>query len=255
MTKTDISRDVTEDEVLAFGQSLRDPEDPSGIHLLNKFKANQLIAKLMRGAIQMGYRKRHFDAAYHMRENQTEDAPQMHSSCTALLSKLVCKIAGYRHYTLLQTRDANSPSNVLYIDPFGICLMFGVEKCTQQLLTVMVDLDIQIQSKFVTKPTNSRLHGPTYNPRALQHLPRGTLPAGQQHHRPTSHREEAQAARETRAEAKAKAKARHPPEPKGPPPQQDRWQRHGRYDQWHEDSSGARRYDGQFRWNNNQWDR
>ncbi|OLP78865.1 hypothetical protein AK812_SmicGene40905 [Symbiodinium microadriaticum] len=48
---TGISRNVTDDEVLAYGQSLRDHEDPTGIHLLNKFKTNQLIAKLMRGNI------------------------------------------------------------------------------------------------------------------------------------------------------------------------------------------------------------
>ena len=96
----------------------------------------------MRGAIQLGYRKEHFDPAYHMREHQIEDDPQMHSSCTALLSKLVCKIAGYRQYTGLQTTDFNSPSNMLYIGPFGICLLIGVEKCTRQLVTAMADLDI-----------------------------------------------------------------------------------------------------------------
>ena len=128
---TGISRNVTDDEVLAYGQSLRDHEDPTGIHLLNKFKTNQLIAKLMRGAIQLGHRRKHFDPAFHMRENMTEDTPQMYSSCTAMLSRLsrlVCQITGYRQYSLLATRDDNTPWCVLCIDPFGLCMMIGAEK-------------------------------------------------------------------------------------------------------------------------------
>ena len=45
----------------------------------------------------------HFDPAFYMRENQTEDAPQMHSSCSAMLSKLVCKIAGQTLCCVLTT--------------------------------------------------------------------------------------------------------------------------------------------------------
>ena len=100
--ETGISRDVTDEEVLAYAKSIKNPEDPE-VHLFNKFKTNQLIAKLMRGAIQLGYRKEHFDPECHMPENQTEDAPQMHSSCYQLLSKLACTVARYRQYSLLQT--------------------------------------------------------------------------------------------------------------------------------------------------------
>ena len=56
--ETGISRDVTDEEVLAYAKSFKNPEDPE-IHLFNKFKTNQLIAKLMRGAIQLGHRVPH----------------------------------------------------------------------------------------------------------------------------------------------------------------------------------------------------
>ena len=253
---TGISRNVTDEEVIAYGRSLNDHEDPTGRHLLNKFQTNQLIAKLMRGAIHLGYRR--VEPIYHMRDGQTEDTPQMHSSCAAVLSRLLSQVAGYRQYTLLATRDNNTPSNVLCIDAFGLGMVIGLEKCVQQLLTVMVDLDIQTQAKFTARLTHSRQHGQPHHGNALQHLPRGGyLPAGQTSilDQPVTP-EEAEAAREIRAKAraKAKAKAKRPPEPKDPPPQQDRWQRHGRYDQWHEHSSGSQHYQGQRRWSNDRGD-
>ena len=49
--KTLISRDVTDEEVLAYTRGLDDPNDPDGMHLFNKFRTNQLMSKLMRGAV------------------------------------------------------------------------------------------------------------------------------------------------------------------------------------------------------------
>ena len=45
---TGVSRDVTDDEVLAYGRSLEIDEDPAGSHLLNRLRSNQLISQLIR---------------------------------------------------------------------------------------------------------------------------------------------------------------------------------------------------------------
>ena len=168
--------------MLAYGASLRDREDPDGIHLLSKFKTNQLISKLLRGAIQLGYRREQFAPLAHMRDGQTEEMPVGHSSCAMLLSNLVSKVAGYRQYTVLSPRSDNTPNNVLCIDPFGICMLFGWDKRTIQLLAMMVDLDIPMTAKFLARLTSTRQRGgQTYQGNALRHIPEGGyLPAGRQ---------------------------------------------------------------------------
>ena len=73
--ETGMSRDVTDEEVLAFGASLNDGEDPTGIHLLTKFRTNQLISQFQPGAIQLGYRRQHFQARIsHARWTNPRDA-------------------------------------------------------------------------------------------------------------------------------------------------------------------------------------
>ena len=121
--KTGVSRDVTDEEVLAYGRSLGIEEDQTGSHLLNRLKSNQLISQLIRGAIQLGYQRQHFKVENHMREGQTFDTPMVHSSCAMLLSKLVAKVMGYRQYTVLAPRAETGPNYVLCIDPFGICVL------------------------------------------------------------------------------------------------------------------------------------
>ena len=91
---TGVSREVADEEVLAYGASLGSVEDPMGIHLPNRLRTNQLMSKLQRGAIQLGYQRQHFKVQNHMREGQDVDTPMVHSSCAMLLSKLVAKVRG-----------------------------------------------------------------------------------------------------------------------------------------------------------------
>ena len=118
---------------MAYGASLGDHEDPTGIHLLNKFRTNQLISKFQRGAIQLGYRRQHFQPENHVREGQHIDTSMVHSSCAMLLSKIVAKVGGYRQYMVLTPRPENTPDNVFCIDPFGICLLYTWTGCPLQL--------------------------------------------------------------------------------------------------------------------------
>ena len=72
-----LPRDVHDEEVRAYGQSKHLPEDLDGEYLLIKFRTNQLISKLMRGAAQLGIGRDRFNPANHLRADQTLDAPQI----------------------------------------------------------------------------------------------------------------------------------------------------------------------------------
>ncbi|CAE7534054.1 unnamed protein product, partial [Symbiodinium sp. KB8] len=69
-----ISRDVTDEEVLAYTKGHNDPNDPDGIHLFGKFTTNQLVSKLIRGAVQMGYKRTNFDPRNHMHDDHQGEA-------------------------------------------------------------------------------------------------------------------------------------------------------------------------------------
>ena len=52
--ETHVSREVTDEEILAFARAKADAEDPEGTYLLRRFRANQILSALVRGSIQMG---------------------------------------------------------------------------------------------------------------------------------------------------------------------------------------------------------
>ena len=76
-----------------------------------------------------------------------------------LSSKTVSKVEGYRQYTVLTPRSETTLDNVLCLDPFGICMLYTWDKRPIQLLAMMVDLDIPMTFKFVSKLTRARQHG------------------------------------------------------------------------------------------------
>ena len=83
--ETKISRDITEEEVLEFARAKADPEDPEGVYLLRRFRANQTLSTLTRGAIQMGYSREAFNPkTYSDRDQETK---VMHYSCLHILSE------------------------------------------------------------------------------------------------------------------------------------------------------------------------
>ena len=50
----EVSRDITDEEILQYARTKDGKEDPEGDYLLRKFRANQIMSSLTRGAIQMG---------------------------------------------------------------------------------------------------------------------------------------------------------------------------------------------------------
>ena len=107
--ETLLSRDVLDEEVLAYGRSKNLFEDPDGEFLLIKLRTNQLISKLMRGAAQLGIGRDRFNPANHLRADQTLSAPQMHSSCYALLQKVIGNWVQQLYYDAPQHKYDHGP--------------------------------------------------------------------------------------------------------------------------------------------------
>ena len=240
---------VSDDEVLQLGRSRAQDDDPTGDDLLGRFRTHQTVSQLVRGAAQLGYHRQHVKVENHIREGQSVETKMVHSSCALLLSKLVARVGGHRQYTVLAPRTNNMASYILCIDPFGICQLFTPKDCTVQLLTMMVDLSIPIQSKYTAKLTKARQRGPNslYQGNALRHIPGGSLlPPGQssildQAVMPEEAAEADQVYAETKAKArpKAAAKAKSP----GPPRDERRRRNQEAFDQRWEGYQGDRRWD------------
>ena len=137
---------------------------------------------MVRGAIQLGYKRHHFLVNRHIREGTEVDTGMVHSSCAALLAAIVGKVMGYQQFSTLTPRSRHAPRYILNIDPFCICQLFGIKDCTLQLIAMMVDLCIPIQRKYTLRLTKARAEGIVniYQGNALKHLPGGSLlPPGQ----------------------------------------------------------------------------
>ncbi|CAE6972851.1 unnamed protein product [Symbiodinium sp. KB8] len=222
--RTGVPRELNDDEVLQYGIARGDQEDPHGDHALSRYRTNQILSILVRGAIQLGYRRQHFLVSNHIREGTEVDTAMVHSSCAALLSKIVGKVTGYQQFSTLSPRSRHAPRYILNIDPFGICQLFGPKDCTLQLIAMMVDLCIPIQRRYTTRLTQARAQGIVniYQGNALQHLPGGSmLPPGQ-----TSILNTPLTAEEA---AEIAPKARPRPSNRAPDPQEHRRRNQPRY--------------------------
>ena len=241
--ETGVPREVNDDELLEFGRNRGQDDDPTGGHALGRFRMHQIISQLVRGAIQIGYQRQHFKVENHIREGQNVDTSMVHSSCAALLSKLVARVTGYRQYTMLSPRANNTPNYVLSIDPFGVCQLYTPKDCTIQLITMMVDLSIPIQAKYTVKLNKARQRGPQslYQGNALQHIPGGSMLPPKQSSildQPVT-AEEAAEATQVHAKAKPKAKART----NAPDPQERSRRNQETYGQRWDGYQGDRRWD------------
>ena len=242
-----VPRELGDDEVLAYGRARGQEDDPTGEHSLGRFRTNQVISRFVRGAIQLGYQRQHFNVANHIREGTEADTGMVHSSCAALLSRLVAKVTGCRHYSMLPPRNNNTPSYIFSIDPFGICQMYSPRDCTIQLIAMMIGLSIPIQAKFTITVTQARQRGPdsVYQGQALRHLPGGSmLPPGRSSilDQPVTAEEAAEVAN-TRAKAKPKPKSRA----NTPDPHERKRQNQETYTQKWGDHRNDRRWDRQHR--------
>ena len=217
--RTGVPRELSDEEVLQHGIGRGEHDYPTGDNALGRYRTNQVLSTFVRGAIQLGYRRQHFLVDSHIREGTQVDTSMVHSSCTALLCKLVGKITGYRQLSMLSPRSRHSPSYIFNIDPFGICQLWGPKDCTLQLITMMVDLCIPIQHKYTTRLTKARSRGPesVHQANALQHLPGGSLlPPGRTSilNTPLTAEEEAEIAPKAKPKASSRATASDPQERK-----------------------------------------
>ncbi|CAE7949678.1 unnamed protein product [Symbiodinium sp. KB8] len=228
-----ISREVLDSEVLALGTSRRQFDDPDGTLLLRKFRTNQLVSKIMRGASQMGYEREQFIPAKHMRDDQTLDAPQMHSSCYALLQKIIGTVTGYQNFTMIRPSTSSPTPSVLCIDPCGIAMMIGHKNVAVAHLSLLIDSGIDLPSSFRARMTSSRQQAHTQrNTPALTHLP-ADIPELNNRimNRPVTNEEveEREEVRPRRPGARRQREETSGATP--PPPQQarhERWQRNQR---------------------------
>ena len=81
-------------------------------------------------------------------------------SCYALLGNLIGDVTGRLMYTLLLPRE-DAHDRALHIDPTGVIMIFAVSDPPIQALSTMVDLNIQMQTPYVDRPTRShktRIH-------------------------------------------------------------------------------------------------
>ncbi|OLQ05655.1 hypothetical protein AK812_SmicGene11166 [Symbiodinium microadriaticum] len=88
---TGLPRELTDDEVLQCGMARRDKEDPDGTHALCRYRTNQILSTMVRGAIQLGYKRHHFLVNTHVHEGTEVDTKMVHSSCATLLATIVGK--------------------------------------------------------------------------------------------------------------------------------------------------------------------
>ena len=260
---TYISRDVQDTDILAYGVSKNNYEDPDGTYLLRRFRTHRLRSQIMRGAVQHGFQRKNFDPRSHMRDDQDEDTPQMHSSCYALLQQIVGKVTGFSRFTMLQPMNQHSHRNVLCIDPCRIAMMFGPGHCTRTFLSFLVDIDIQLPASFIHKLTTSRQQAPkSKNTSALNHLPSGHLweDGEASWTRRSHHRKQPQPEEARRAKAGARPR-RYPGSREATPPphqqqQHEPWQCNQRaYDSRSAGSSSGYRYDRDYRNDDNRWHR
>ena len=119
--RTGVPRELNDEEVLQHGIGRGEHDDPTGDHALGRYRTNQVLSTFVRGAIQLGYRRQHFLVDNHIREGTEVDISMVHSSCAALLSKLVGKIT--RISTVQHALSAQPPFSQLHLQrrPFGIC--------------------------------------------------------------------------------------------------------------------------------------
>ena len=104
--RTGVPRELNDEEVLQHGIGRGEHDDPTGDHALGRYRTNQVLSTFVRGAIQLGYRRQHFLVDNHIREGTEVDTSMVHSSCAALLCKLVGKITGYRQFSMLSLHAA-----------------------------------------------------------------------------------------------------------------------------------------------------
>ena len=182
--ETNVSRNITDEEIrnsdATAGGEL---EDPDKHWLIKKFRANQLLSMIIRGADQLGYGRQAFNPSTYVNRGQT--TKEMHHCLLGLLNEIIPKVTGHTLYSLIRPAT-NRPTGYLYIDPVGCVLVQSIKETPALHLGFLIDHDIQIPAKFAEKISKRKVEA-EYNPQqqnkrmALQHfIPGEFLDAGQQ---------------------------------------------------------------------------
>ena len=161
--ETKVSRDVTDEEILEFARAKADPEDPEGVYLLRRFRANQILSTMI------------------LSDQETRE---MHYSCLFILSDIIPKPTGYATFSLIRP-SPNGPTEFLYIDPVGIVLTQSIKDTSADTIALLIDHNIQVPARFTDRVTRRKVDKEK-NPQAhvarpaLQRiLPSDYLTAGQ----------------------------------------------------------------------------
>ena len=182
--ETNVSRDITDEEIrnsdATAGGEL---EDPDKRWLIRKFRTNQLLSMIIRGADQLGYGRQAFNPSTYVNRGQT--TKEMHFCLLGLLNEVIPKVTGHTLYSLIRPAT-NRPTGYLYVDPVGCVLVQSIKETPAIHLGFLIDHDIQCPAKFVEKISKRKVEA-EYNPQqqnkrmALQHFTPGEfLDAGQQ---------------------------------------------------------------------------
>ena len=174
--ETNVSRDITDEEIRNSGATAGgELEDPDKRWLIRKFRTNQLLSSIIRGADQLGYSRQAFNPKTYIARGQ--DAKEMHFCFLGLLNEIIPKVTGHTLYSLIRPAT-NRPTGYLYIDPVGCVLVQSIKETPAPHLGFLIDHDIQCPAKFVEKISKRKVEG-EYNPQqqnkriALHHFTPG----------------------------------------------------------------------------------
>ena len=149
--ETNVSRDITDEEIrTSNAHAGGDLEDPDRHWLIRKFRTNQVLSSLTRGADQLGYGRQAFNPKTYL------DAKEMHFCCLGLLNEIIPKVTGYTMYSLIRPAS-NRATAYLYIDPVGCVLVQSMKETTALHLGFLIDHDIQVPAKFVEKISKRKI--------------------------------------------------------------------------------------------------
>ena len=179
--ETGISKEVSDEEIIRFA---KEPEnykkyDPNGTYTLKRFRTNQLISTLVRGAIMMGVSRDDFNPTKYLKDESEVKA--MHFCCLNVLCEVIPIVTGYSQFSVLRPTPTG-PVEFLYIDPVGILLAHS--DVSAQTIALLVDYNVQIPAHFADKLRNSRIEKQQRpnlrRPDALHHISASEyLPRGQ----------------------------------------------------------------------------
>ena len=170
--ETNISREVTDEDIRACANTRGEVGDPEGHWLVKRFRANQVFQHLCtRGSIQMGYTRSTFNPETYMSRGQS--TKQMHYSCLGVLCEIIPKITEYSQFSLLRPAPTG-PTEFLYIER-GVILMQSLKDTFANTIALLIDHNVQVPAKFTDKVVKRKIDSET-NPQvrakrnALQHL-------------------------------------------------------------------------------------